>query len=66
MDGFQATAAIRKFNKTVPIIALTANDPSQMVEDVAKVGFTDVIIKPYETDYFLDVIKNNFLTTIKV
>lgn len=66
MDGLQATAAIRKFNTTVPIIALTANDPSQMAKSVEEIGFTDVIIKPYETDYFLEVIKNNFLTTIKV
>ncbi len=66
MDGFEATAAIRKFNTDVPIIALTANDPSQMEEDVKEIGFTDVIIKPYETDYFLDIIKSNFLSTIKV
>ncbi len=66
MDGFEATAAIRKFDVDVPIIALTANDPSQMKEDVREIGFTDVIIKPYEPEYFLEIIKNNFLSTIKV
>lgn len=66
MNGFEATSAIRKFNTIVPIIALTANDPSQMEGDIAEIGFTDVIIKPYETDYFLKIIKDNFLSTIEV
>ncbi|WP_394970275.1 response regulator [uncultured Croceitalea sp.] len=66
MDGFEATAAIRKFNTDIPIIALTANDPSQMGKDIQKIGFSDVIIKPYENNYFLDVVKNNFRATAKV
>lgn len=66
MDGFEATAEIRKFNTNVPILALTATDPSQLGEDLNKIGFTDVIIKPYDTSEFLGIIKKNFLSTIQV
>ena len=66
MNGFEATALIRKFNKTIPIIALTASDPVQIEEDFEAIGMNDIIIKPYETAEFLDVIKRNFLVTLKV
>jgi CheY-like chemotaxis protein len=48
MDGIEVTAAIRDFNKTVPIIALTANAVSGMKELFLEKGFNDFLSKPIE------------------
>jgi signal transduction histidine kinase/HPt (histidine-containing phosphotransfer) domain-containing protein/ActR/RegA family two-component response regulator len=48
MDGIEAAAAIREFNKTVPIIALTANAVSGMRELFLEKGFNDFLSKPIE------------------
>ncbi|MDR1352748.1 MAG: response regulator, partial [Treponema sp.] len=48
MDGIEVTAAIREFNKTVPIIALTANAVSGMRELFLEKGFNDFLSKPIE------------------
>ena len=66
MNGFEATKAIRTFNKAVPIIALTATDPTKSFEDLRQIGFTDLIIKPYDTTDFLEVIRKNFNSTVSV
>ena len=66
MNGFEATKAIRGFNSTVPIIALTATNPTKSFEDLKALGFTDIIIKPYDTLDFLEVIKKNFVSTVKI
>ncbi|PRX56663.1 signal transduction histidine kinase [Flagellimonas meridianipacifica] len=66
MNGFEATREIRGFNSTVPIIALTATDPTKSFEDLKGLGFTDLIIKPYDTADFLEVIKKNFVSTVKI
>lgn len=47
MDGFESTIMIRKTNKTIPIIAISA---SNFVNDISKaktLGFTDYITKPF-------------------
>ena len=50
MDGYTATALIRKqgLNKTVPIIALTANAMQEDREKVLEVGMNDHIGKPID------------------
>lgn len=47
MDGFDATLAIRKFNKKIPIYALTANAFSDVKSKVLEVGMNDFITKPF-------------------
>ena len=66
MDGFEATSHVRKFNKTIPIIALTATDLSQIDGNIYDKGFTDLIIKPYKDDDFIEVVKKNFLETVSI
>jgi CheY-like chemotaxis protein len=48
MDGIEAAAAIREFDKTVPIIALTANAVSGMRELFLEKGFNGFLSKPLE------------------
>ena len=66
MDGYEAVEVIRKFDKKTPIIALTAIDPSELEKDMNSLGFTDIIIKPYDNEEFLETVEQNFLDTIKI
>jgi signal transduction histidine kinase/CheY-like chemotaxis protein len=45
-DGYEATKEIRKANKDIPIIALTANAMKDAIEKTQQVGMNDYILKP--------------------
>lgn len=46
-----------KFNKHTPILALTANASKEDIKRYLKIGFTDVISKPFTSVSFLDKIR---------
>lgn len=61
MDGYAATAAIRKWEsenhlKPVPIIALTAHALSDDRQKSLKVGCNDHVTKPFKKDTLINVI----------
>lgn len=56
MDGFTATGEIRKFNKTIPIIALTAYNASEFKEKTKDSGMNGYITKPFKPDEVLQTI----------
>lgn len=47
MDGYQATKAIRKINKEVPIIAFTAVSLDDSFHKIIDSGMNDMILKPF-------------------
>lgn len=47
MDGYQATKAIRQFNKEVPIIAFTAVSLGDSFPKIINSGMNDMILKPF-------------------
>lgn len=50
MDGYQAVIEIRKFNKTLPIFAVSANNcTKQEMEKIKNVGFNSFCPKPFLT-----------------
>ncbi len=55
MDGFEATAQIRKINQTIPIIAQTAFSFKR--EDCIKAGFNDYVSKPFKQEQLLKLIE---------
>ena len=57
MDGYTATLKIREFDKTTPIIALTASATSNVREKVMQVGMQDYVTKPFNPDDFLIKLK---------
>jgi len=57
MDGYTATREIRVFNKTVPIIALTASASNDVKERSLEHGMNDYITKPFYPDDFYQRIK---------
>jgi len=48
MDGYNASAQIRKFNTQVPIIAITADSVNTVAARCNEVGITDIITKPID------------------
>lgn len=59
MDGIEATKVIRKKDKKIPIIALTAVNISEEIKEFLKYGFNDIIPKPYKTELFYEKIYTN-------
>jgi PAS domain S-box-containing protein len=59
MDGLTATAEIRKFNKTVPIIALTAASYDDLEKDLISKGMNDYVKKPFHPEELHRKIRTN-------
>lgn len=58
MNGIEATRQIRKFNKTVPILAQTAYAMPGDKENALKAGCSDYISKPIDKQLLLDKINS--------
>jgi signal transduction histidine kinase/CheY-like chemotaxis protein len=56
ISGIEATKKIREFNKSVPIIALTAITIEENLEEFYKAGFNDFIPKPFKAEDFFEKI----------
>ncbi|KJR41872.1 multi-sensor hybrid histidine kinase [Candidatus Magnetoovum chiemensis] len=59
MDGFQATAQIRKTmtKDDLPIIAMTAHAMKDEIDKCLSTGMNDYISKPFEVDTFYETIR---------
>lgn len=66
IDGMETTRRIRAFNPNVPIIALTAVELEEMIEEILTSGMNDIIIKPYDTNRFFSTIYKNLMTAVVV
>jgi len=64
ISGLEATQRIRKFNKEIPIIALTAMEIDEIREEIFEAGLNDIIVKPYDTARFYQVIFKNLSSEI--
>ena len=58
INGTEATAVIRKFDKSTPIIALTAISLNENKEMLLSFGMNEVITKPFNPEYFYTVISD--------
>lgn len=56
MDGYEATTLIRKEDKDVPIIAITANAMKEDIIKTAKYGMNDHINKPIDVEKLYETI----------
>ncbi len=59
LNGAEATKRIRKFDKTTPIVALTASELSEVQEECMAIGMNDVINKPLNKNDLRDIISKN-------
>jgi len=62
MNGIETTTQIRQSfpsrKNVVPIVALTAHNPSLFFEDYSDAGFDELITKPYSLDKIVELINN--------
>lgn len=56
ISGIEATQEIRKFDKHLPIIALTAVTIDENLDDFYRAGFNEIIPKPFKTEEFFEKI----------
>ncbi len=56
MNGNEATKEIRKFNPTIPIIALTPADIEEVKSEYLSIGYNGVITKPFDNYEFFQMI----------
>ena len=56
ISGIEATQEIRKFNPVLPIIALTAVTIDENLDEFYRVGFNEIIPKPFKTEEFFEKI----------
>ena len=56
ISGIEAMKEIRKFNKTVPVLALTAVTIEDNIETFNQAGFNEIIPKPFKPEEFFNKI----------
>ncbi|HMB65201.1 MAG TPA: response regulator [Eudoraea sp.] len=61
ISGVEATIRIRKFDKEIPIIALTAISLDDSLENFYAAGCNDVVTKPFKPEVFYQKIGENIL-----
>jgi len=61
LNGSEATKRIREFDKTTPIIALTAAELGEVQEECLAIGMNDIINKPLNKNDLRDIIAKNLL-----
>jgi two-component system, sensor histidine kinase len=64
ISGLEATKQIREFNSIVPVVALTAVEIEEIREEILEAGMNDIIVKPYDTTVFYQVIYRNIATEV--
>ncbi len=56
ISGLEASKEIRKFNKNIPILALTAVEVEEIREEIQTAGMSGIIIKPYDVQQFYQIV----------
>ncbi|PTX42299.1 tetratricopeptide repeat protein [Christiangramia gaetbulicola] len=59
ISGLEASVEIRKFNRDIPILALTAVEVEEIREDIKAAGMSGIIIKPYDVQQFYQIVYKN-------
>lgn len=62
LDGYETSKVIRDNGITTPIIALTAFELAEVEEKAKLFGINDVIIKPFTSDNFFEIIEKILLS----
>lgn len=59
ISGLEATRRIREFDKTVPVVALTAVEIEEIRNKIFTAGMNDIIVKPYDVQQFYQIVFRN-------
>ncbi|MBL0683125.1 tetratricopeptide repeat-containing hybrid sensor histidine kinase/response regulator [Aquimarina mytili] len=61
LNGTEATKRIREFDKTTPIVALTASELTEVQEECMAIGMNDIINKPLNKNDLRNIILKNLV-----
>ena len=61
ISGLDACKEIRKFNKGIPVVALTAVEIDEIREEIKTAGMNDIIVKPYDVEQFYQIVYRNLV-----
>jgi signal transduction histidine kinase/tetratricopeptide (TPR) repeat protein/ActR/RegA family two-component response regulator len=65
LDGFETAKEIRKFDRKISIIALTAALSGGLTPELVAAGFDNIITKPFLTDSFVEITVQTILDSKK-
>jgi two-component system, sensor histidine kinase len=65
MDGYEATRRMRADGITIPIVALTADLPREIEDEVKETGVDDIVVKPFLPDELYRKVLSHTSTTRK-
>lgn len=57
-NGFETCLAIKKADKDIPVIMVSARDSAQVIQDAYEIGVDDYIVKPFRLDELIAKIKS--------
>ncbi|MDP2721550.1 MAG: two-component regulator propeller domain-containing protein [Bacteroidales bacterium] len=66
MDGYVSSTQIRKYDKKVPILAITADAMDSIKTKCDEAGINDIITKPIDPELFYEQISNWILQNKKI
>ena len=58
MNGFETSKRIRNLGIKTPIVALTAFDKEEIIEEAISAGINDIIVKPFDSNTLFKCIDN--------
>ena len=57
MDGMELLSNVRKQDQQIPVVVMTAYGTIEKAVDAMRLGASDYLVKPFEADALLDVVK---------
>jgi len=64
MNGIEMSKAIRLQDKNIPIIAMSAHNEKEILQDIEKQNIQAYIFKPIDLDKFIEVLDDIFIDRI--
>jgi signal transduction histidine kinase len=66
MNGFETSKRIRTIGIKTPIVALTAFDKEEIIEEALSAGINDIIVKPFDSNTLFNCIDNLSCKNLKL
>ncbi|WP_281752962.1 tetratricopeptide repeat-containing hybrid sensor histidine kinase/response regulator [Neptunitalea chrysea] len=61
LNGYEITERVRKFDKELPIVAVTASELTEIEDFAFEAGMNDILIKPFNKSKLLEIL-NKYLS----
>ncbi len=58
MDGISMIKELKKINKTIPVIVMSAHTEKEYINEVKALGVDEYLLKPFDFFKFIDLVTN--------